>query len=56
MKRLYSKTTGVKGRKFAIPTDGQWQLELPNMHAGEAASEQNGILNSPWHYVILLYG
>ena len=29
--------------QFVITTDGQWQLELPNMSVGEAGSEKNGI-------------
>ena len=33
----------AKRSQFAITTDGQWQLELPNMFVGEAGSEQNGI-------------
>ena len=34
--------------------DGQWQLELSNMLAGEAGSKQSGILNSPSHSVIVI--
>ena len=29
--------------QFAISTDGQWQLELPNMLVRETGSEENGI-------------
>ena len=39
--RLAKSSTG-KCENFAIVTDGQWQLELPNLISDEGSSELNG--------------
>ena len=39
--RLAKYSTG-KCENFAIVTDGQWQLELPNLISDEGSSELNG--------------
>ncbi len=36
------RTPAGKCENFAIVTDGQWQLELPNLIADESKSELNG--------------
>ena len=61
-----SKGIGGKIENFAITTDGQRQLELPSMLAGEADNNLNGIkycynikclsgiLHTPWHSIIII--
>ena len=39
--RLAKSSTG-KCENFAIVTDGQWQLDLPNLISDEGSSELNG--------------
>ena len=39
--RLAKSSTG-KCENFAIVTDGQWQLDLPNLITDEGSSELNG--------------
>ena len=43
--KLYRMSKGIGGKieNFAITTDGQRQLELPSMLAGEADNNLNGI-------------
>ena len=36
--------------QFPITTGGQWQVKT----VGEAGSQQSGISNFPWHYVIVI--
>jgi len=40
--RLAKSSAGGKCENFAIVTDGQWQLELPNLISDESSSELNG--------------
>ena len=37
-----AKSPAGKCENFAIVTDGQWQLELPNLISDESSSELNG--------------
>ena len=37
-----AKSPAGKCENFAIMTDGQWQLELPNLISDESSSELNG--------------
>ena len=37
-----AKSPAGKCENFAIATDGQWQLELPNLISDESSSELNG--------------
>nr|XP_058969494.1 uncharacterized protein LOC131795904 [Pocillopora verrucosa] len=42
-----AKSPAGKCENFAIVTDGQWQLELPNLISDESSSELNELVKAP---------
>ena len=46
------KTPAGKCENFALVTDGQWQLELPNLILDESSSELNGKCGMLYYLII----